>query len=140
MLWPYVVLFGWSFLAATVVPLGSEVAFVALVRHDGQWAAPVAVATVGNVLGGLTTFWLGRRAATRLGAAPTARQQRALGWLRRCGAPLLVLSWVPLVGDLLVGAAGALGLAPAPVAAWLIIGKAGRYGALAWATLQLSAA
>lgn len=57
--------------------------------------------------------------------------------LRRHGPPLLLFSWAPVVGDALVAAAGAAGLPLLPVTAWVVAGKALRYGALAWAVLQV---
>ena len=58
-------LFIWSFLAATLLPIGSEVALIALVRSEEQLFAPVVVATIGNYLGSCTTYWIGRRARRR---------------------------------------------------------------------------
>ncbi len=106
----YTGLFLWSFLAATLLPLGSEVALVAVVRTEEQWLAPVLVATVGNYLGACTTYWIGRRAAQALGKGQQddeKSQTRAARLLSRYGQPVLLLSWVPLIGDAIVALAGA---------------------------------
>ena len=139
MLIPYAVLFAWSFAAATVLPLGSEVALGALVRREQVWFWPVVVATIGNALGACTTFWLGRRAAGLVARRHTAgaAEQRAARWLRRWGRPALLLSWVPLVGDALVAAAGASGVPFAGFFWWMLPGKALRYLVVAWAVLQV---
>ena len=140
----YLGLFLLSFLAATVLPLSSEVALAALVRTEQQVAAPILVATLGNYLGACTTYWLGRRAALALAGrsqphAPpdrtAARLSRAL--LRRYGQPALLLSWVPLIGDGLVALAGALELSFGAFSFWVVLGKGLRYLAVAWAVQTL---
>lgn len=70
-------LFAWSFLAATLLPIGSELALIAAVRSEGVWLAPVLVATVGNYLGASTTYWIGRRAAAALGRDEAEGDSRA---------------------------------------------------------------
>lgn len=137
MIWLYLTLFVWSFAAATVLPLGSEVALAGVVATQHTLLLPIAVATLGNVLGSTTTFWLGRAAGTRWLHPATSRGQRTLALMQRWGAPTLLLAWVPLLGDVLVGAAGAMGVPFAPSLVWLTIGKLGRYLFIGWATLAL---
>ena len=55
-----VILFLWSFAAATVLPLSSEVPLVVAIRQSGGWPIPVLIATLGNYLGACTTFYLAR--------------------------------------------------------------------------------
>src|ERR1700712_529292 len=52
-----------SFISATLIPLGSEPVVYDMVtlRPDLFWAT-IAVATVGNVLGGIVDYWMGRGA------------------------------------------------------------------------------
>ena len=127
-------LFLWSFLAATVLPLGSEAALIALVRSDERVFAPVLVATIGNYLGSCTTYWLGRRAAKSFieGKQASKNQARAAHLLKRYGQPALLLSWVPLIGDVLVAFAGAMRQPFGAFTFWVVIGKALRYAAVAW--------
>lgn len=92
-------LFASSFLSATLLPGNSEVVLVAMllagVSHP-WWL--VLIATIGNSLGGVTNVILGRLFPLR----KTSRwQERAAGWLKRYGAVTLLLSWAPVVGDLL---------------------------------------
>ena len=134
----YAGLFAWSFLAATVLPLGSEVALAALVRAEGRVWAPVLVATAGNYLGACTTYWLGRRAAGALGGGrETFREGRAARLLARYGGPALLLSWVPVLGDALVAAAGAVGAPFFGFSVWVVLGKGLRYAAVAWAVVSV---
>lgn len=127
-------LFFWSFLAATVLPLSSEVPLVALVRLEGRLVAPVLVATLGNYLGACTTYWIGRRAARALGATrgSSKGERRAARLLNRYGQPALLLSWVPFVGDALVALAGATELPFRAFSLWVVLGKAARYSVVAW--------
>lgn len=129
----YFVLFGWSFLAATVLPLGSEPAVVVLIREGRSFSGVVAVATAGNFLGACTTYALGRAAARALvQRKPSPGSTRAMNAIARYGAPALLMSWVPLVGDAIVGAAGFMGMRFWPFATWTVLGKAARYLLVAW--------
>jgi membrane protein YqaA with SNARE-associated domain len=134
----YAVLFAWSFLAATILPLGSEVAFSALVLRRDELLLPVLVATTGNSLGAFTTYLLGRQAVAlaESRARMTPRAHRAAALVRRHGQPVVFFSWVPLLGDALVAAAGASRMPFAPFAAWLVLGKALRYLLLGWSLAQ----
>jgi membrane protein YqaA with SNARE-associated domain len=131
---PLLSLFASSFLSATILPGNSEVVLVAmlLAKVSQPWWL-VVIATMGNSLGGLTNVILGRffpqRKASRW-------QERATGWLKRYGAAALLLSWMPVIGDLLCILAGWLRLSWGPVLFFLCLGKALRYVALALVTLQ----
>ena len=133
---PYLVLFGWSFLAATVLPLGSEPALVVLIRDGRSFNVVVAVATAGNFLGACTTYVLGRVAARtfvqRAASPGSKRSRRAMETVARYGAPALLLSWVPLIGDAIVAAAGLARMPFWPFAGWTVLGKAARYLLVAW--------
>ncbi len=128
-------LFFWSFLAATVLPLSSEAPLVVYVRSYHQLPIPVLVATAGNYLGACTTYWIGRRTARALGRGLEAARNntRSARLLRRFGQPVLLLSWVPILGDALVALAGAMRLPFGAFSLWVAIGKGLRYLAVAWA-------
>jgi membrane protein YqaA with SNARE-associated domain len=133
-------LFGWSFAAATILPLSSEVSLAYLVNTHGQLWLAVAVATAGNYLGACSTYWLARGAvraaeSRRTPAPPSPRKRRAVVILRRWGAPALLLSWVPVLGDALVVAAGAARVSFPASSVFLILGKLARYLVVAWAAL-----
>lgn len=130
----YIGLFAWSFAAATLVPLDASFALAGLVYARRTVLLPVIIATTGNVLGACTTYWLARRAA-QLRTQPGRWEQQGLRWMQRYGAPLLLAAWVPLLGDVLVAAAGAARIAPRPFLFWTTLGKAARYLLVAWATL-----
>ncbi|QSG22661.1 DedA family protein [Salmonella enterica subsp. enterica serovar Typhimurium] len=97
-------LFASSFLSATLLPGNSEVVLVAmLVSGVSHPRVLVLTATMGNSLGGVTNVILGRFFPLR----KTSRwQEKATGWLKRYGAATLLLSWMPVIGDLLCLLAG----------------------------------
>jgi len=118
-----------AFVSATLLPLGSEPAVYGLVRlnPDLLWPA-IAVATIGNTLGGALTWWMGygaERAYERV--AHKRVEARALRWLERFGAKACLLSWLPIVGDPLCAVAGWLRLPFWPCVAYMAIGKLARY-------------
>src|SRR5688500_1367417 len=99
-------LFASSFLAATVLPGGSEAVLFGVLRLQPDLAVQaIAVATIGNTLGGLSSYLLGR-------VLPQGRPLKGLAAVRRYGSPVLLFSWVPIVGDALCVAAGWLRLNP----------------------------
>lgn len=122
-------LFAATFVAATLIPLSSElVLFAVLKAHpDMAWAA-IAVATLGNTLGGLTTYALGRFIAQK---KPLTQLER----VSRYGAPMAALAWLPVLGDALILAAGWLKLNWATVALWSAAGRFARYWVVAQGAL-----
>src|SRR5688572_25569502 len=126
-----------SFLAATILPLASEVPLAVIVRRHGDLLIPIAVATLGNFLGACTTYGLARAAAAKLTARSTRPPLRALVLFERYGAPSLLLSWVPIIGDAIVALAGASRVPIATFSVWTFIGKAARYAVVAWLALNV---
>jgi membrane protein YqaA with SNARE-associated domain len=130
----YIALFTWSFLAATVLPLGSEPILIALVRGGRSIPVLITVATIGNYLGACTTYWLARRAADWIASrAAGGSHARALSLVARRGSIVLLLSWVPILGDAIVAAAGALNVPFGMFSFWVATGKLLRYAVVAWA-------
>ncbi|GJL36977.1 Inner membrane protein YqaA [Phytobacter ursingii] len=127
-------LFASSFLSATLLPGNSEVVLVAMLLSglSQPWLL-VLIATMGNSLGGLTNVILGRFFPLR---EKSRWQEKAAGWLRRYGAATLLLSWMPVIGDLLCLLAGWMRISWGPVVFFLCLGKAIRYVLLAIVTLQ----
>ncbi|HHA1318818.1 YqaA family protein [Enterobacter hormaechei subsp. steigerwaltii] len=127
-------LFASSFLSSTLLPGNSEVVLVAMLLSgvSQPWLL-VLIATMGNSLGGLTNVILGRFFPLR---EKSRWQEKAVGWLKRYGAATLLLSWMPVLGDLLCLLAGWMRISWGPVLFFLCLGKALRYVLLAWVTLQ----
>jgi len=119
-------LFASSFLAATLLPGGSEaVLFVVLKAYPSTMWTALGVATLGNTLGGMVSFGMGW-------LVPQTRQLRHLEKVRRYGAPVLLFAWAPLIGDALCLAAGGLRLNPWQSALYMAIGKFARYWVIAY--------
>lgn len=118
-------LFIGSFLAATLLPGGSEAILFGLLNAHPEilWSA-LAVATLGNTLGGMASFWMGW-------LLPQTQQLKHVEKVRRYGTPALLLAWVPLIGDALCLAAGWLRLNPWQAALYMAIGKFARYWVIA---------
>lgn len=127
-------LFASSFLSSTLLPGNSEVVLVAMLLSgvSQPWLL-VLIATMGNSLGGLTNVILGRFFPLR---EKSRWQEKAVGWQKRYGAATLLLSWMPVIGDLLCLLAGWMRISWGPVLFFLCLGKALRYVLLAWVTLQ----
>lgn len=131
-----------AFVAATILPAQSEAALVALLILGEQPAVLlVIVATIGNVLGSVANWLLGRWIEHYHDRRwfPVSEQalDRATGWYRRWGRWGLLLSWAPIGGDALTVAAGVL---REPFWSFLLlvtIAKAGRYMVLAVVTMGL---
>ncbi len=114
-------LFASSFVSATLLPGGSEVMLWSVVHTWPEHGlAALAVATLGNTLGGMTSYAMGRY-------VPRRHLPRSLAWLHRWGVIALLGSWLPVVGDALCVGAGWLRLNPWSSFALMGIGKLARY-------------
>ena len=125
-------LFTVALLAATLLPLGSEPLLLALVTLQPDLIGlAVAVATLGNTLGGMVGWWMGYGAknwvARRFDVAQSPVHARAMRWLQRLGPVACLGAWLPVVGDPLCVLAGYLRLPLLPCAAFMAIGKGARY-------------
>jgi len=123
-------LFASSFLAATLLPGGSEaVLFAALKLESARYWPALLVATAGNTLGGMSSYLIGR-------LIPARTPLKGLETVRRYGSPALLLSWVPVIGDPLCVAAGWLRLNVWACLAFIAAGKFARYWVIAAVAAQ----
>lgn len=133
------VMFFGAFLAATLLPGGSEVLLITLLnQHPAMWIALVVSASVGNTLGAMTSFYLGR--VGRMAKSPQQLSQgkhaKGLALIERYGVWSLLLAWAPVIGDILCVLAGWLKLPPLPSLLMIFIGKTLRYLLIAALTLH----
>lgn len=122
-----------SFISSTVFPGGSEVVLVLLAndpQHD-PWLL-LGIASLGNTLGGLSTWLLGYFLARYFPIEQhlSPARQRAVIRMRIWGSPALLLSWLPVVGDTLCFAAGYLRMSFPASLLFLALGKTARYAIL----------
>lgn len=125
-----------AFVSATIAPGGSEAVLAYLIvegRHPILHL--VGIATLGNTLGAMTTWGLGMLAAKRYPMASLLpeKSQKALDMVKRRGIWALFFSWLPIIGDALCFAGGWMRLPLVPGALIILLGKLGRYGAVACA-------
>lgn len=136
----YLGLFIAALLAATILPLSSEVVLGALLLSGWPPVTLVAVATAGNVLGSLINYGLGYWASLglvkkwlRLSDDEFARaEQRFQKW----GLAALCFAWVPVIGDPLTVLAGILRIRLLWFVLLVTLGKGLRYVVLSYLTLQ----
>ena len=131
-----------ALIAATLIPAQSEAVLVGLILVGDHpvWAL-LLVATMGNVLGAAINWALGRFLIRYIDRRwfPVSRTHydRAATWYARWGHWSLFGSWLPLIGDPLTFAAGALREPFWRFFLVVTLAKGGRYAVLAWATLQI---
>lgn len=135
----YLSLFLSATAAATILPLQSEAVVTAALLHGYPPVAVLAAASIGNVLGAVVNWFLGRgierfsgRSWFPVGEAALARAQ---DWYRRYGRWSLLLSWLPIVGDPLTLVAGVMREKLWVFLLLVAIAKVGRYAVLAAAVL-----
>jgi membrane protein YqaA with SNARE-associated domain len=136
----YATLFIVSFLASTVLPLGSEWLLVMMLASGYEPLSTVVVASAGNYLGAVTTYLIGMYGGAWLVInvlrVSPEQQVRARDHYRRYGVYSLFFSWLPIVGDPLCMVGGVL-----RINFWLFTllvasGKFVRYAVTAWLTLR----
>lgn len=130
--------FSAAFLSATLLVGLSEAALVLAARQPGApLMALFLTATAGNVLGAVVNFVLGRFLLRfkdrRWYPVSPKNRQRAEALFARYGRPVLLFSWLPIVGDPLTLAAGLLRTPFLIFLTYVTIGKAARYAVLLWA-------
>jgi len=133
--WGYLGLFVGAFVAATVVPFSSDVLMVGLLFAGGDPVICFISATLGNWLGGLTSFWIGWLGKWewiekwfRVKRETLEKQKTKVD---RYGPLLALMTWLPFVGDVFAIALGFYRLNPWRCAVYMLIGKASRFAVYA---------
>ena len=132
----YIGLFLATFLAATIIPFSSEVVLVGMLAAGFDSTGVVIVATVGNTMGGMSSFYLGYLGKwtwieNKL-KVPREKVLRFKSWIDKYGSITAFFCWLPFIGDIL---AIALGFFRAKV--WMVfmlmfVGKLLRYLLVVW--------
>ncbi len=133
-------LFFVSFLASTLLPLGSEWLLIALLLQGSNPMATVVVATIGNSLGAGTNYLIGYFGGDwlteRVLRIDKKRLKQAETWFNRYGSWSLLLAWLPIIGDPLCLISGMLRTGLLRFSLLVTIGKGLRYSFLTLLTLQ----
>nr|WP_245007061.1 YqaA family protein [Rhizobium laguerreae] len=131
-----------ALIAATIFPAQSEAVLLGLILSgDYSVVALTAVASVGNILGAVVNWLLGRGLEQlkdkRWFPIRPDKLVHAQRWYQRYGKWSLLASWVPFVGDAITVVAGVM-KEPLPIFILLVgIAKTARYGILAAVTTGL---
>jgi membrane protein YqaA with SNARE-associated domain len=135
----YLALFFMSFLASTLLPLGSEWLLVMMLASGYDPVAAVATATIGNYLGAVITYLIGVGGGNwlieKIMRVSPQQQERARAYYRRFGVYSLLFSWLPVVGDPLCLVGGMLKIPFGQFSLLVFSGKLARYVITAAITL-----
>jgi membrane protein YqaA with SNARE-associated domain len=139
----YFSLFFAALAAATILPMQSEVLLAGLLLTGNHmpWLL-VLIASVGNVMGSVVNWFLGRSLERfhdkKWFPVKPAQLHRAQRWYVRYGRWSLLLSWVPLIGDPLTVAAGIMRERLVVFTAIIAVAKVARYIVVAYAALKMA--
>ena len=132
-------LFVSALISSTLLPGGSEALLAYQITQQPSAALElVLIATLGNGLGSLITFGMGWAIAHffPLRALSKPMHQRAQAWLNRFGPWVLLLAWLPVIGDPLCLLAGWLKLNPTRALVAIFVGKFARFAVVGLLALQ----
>ena len=127
-------LFVISFLAATLIPLSSEIFVVTMTLGGYNPLLLFFFATTGNTLGAIVNYYVGRYGAdfvlSRYVKIDSEVRQSMERRYQKWGSPILFFAWAPIIGDPLTVVAGGFRMNIQVFLFWVILGKAFRYGFL----------
>ena len=140
----YSALFAASFLASTLLPVGSEWLLVSMLLKSYDPVAVVAVATIGNYLGACVTygagFYGGPFLVRKVLRVSEESEKRAEDTYIKYGSWSLFFSWIPIIGDPLCLIAGIMRIGLGRFSFFVATGKLIRYFIVAWITLKAHSA
>lgn len=124
-----------AFISSTLFPGGSEAVLAYLTSEaDQSLVLLIVVATLGNTLGAMTSWGVGRLISIKYSTEKLEKesQQKAVARLQHYGSPVLLLSWLPVIGDPLCVAAGWLRIHWLQSLVFIAVGKLLRYIAVVY--------
>ena len=132
-------LFIGSFLASTLIPFSADVLLIGILALGGNPWICLVIATLGNWLGGLTSYWIGwigRWEWIEKWFKVTPQQlEKQKKQIDRFGNLLAFFAWLPFIGDIFAIALGFYKISPKLTALYMLIGRFLRF--LAWTLLYL---
>jgi len=131
-------LFLGNFLAATIVPFSSDALYIAVLAAIKDPLACFIVATTGNWLGSILTYYMGRlgkwKWIEKWFHITHEQVEKRAGQIDRYGTWMALLAWVPIVGDIIALALGFYRASAWKTCILLLVGKAGRF--LIWTAVM----
>lgn len=125
-----------GFLSGSVLPFNSEAVLSLLILAGFNAINCLIAATLGNVLGGISIYWLGylgnMKWIEKYGGVKEEKIQAILPRLNKYGPLIATLSFVPVIGDVLILALGFFRISPMLTSIFMFVGKAGRYVFIIW--------
>ena len=133
--WGYLGLFIASFLGATIIPFSSELVLSLLIIKGYDFNLSLLVATTGNWLGGLSSYFLGRLGKwSTLEKYFRLKKEKIVKFkinIDKWGSLLAFFCWLPIIGDPIAVGLGFFRTNYLLVALWMFVGKLIRY--IVWA-------
>jgi membrane protein YqaA with SNARE-associated domain len=127
----YFGLFIVSFLAATLLPLGSEIFVATMTISDYNAWFVFVVATIGNTMGSITNYYIGKLGTNfillRYIKVDSENRHKSEQLYQKWGSPILFFAWIPIIGDPLTVVAGVFKLNLYIFIFWVVLGKGFRY-------------
>ena len=127
----YIGLFFGAFLAATIIPLSSDVLLVLLLVAGAEPVTAVISATLGNWLGGLSSYGLGYLGKwewiEKWFGVTKEKLERQRKKILKYGATLAFFSWLPFIGDVMAIGLGFYRINFKKSAVFMLIGKSARF-------------
>lgn len=124
-----------GFLSGSVLPFNSEAVMTVLILAGVNVSSCILVATAGNTLGGISIFYLGYLGKMewieKIGKVKMEKIHAIYPKLEKYGPLAALLSFVPVLGDILILALGFFRISPGWTILFLFLGKIGRYWVLA---------
>jgi membrane protein YqaA with SNARE-associated domain len=127
----YIGLFFSSFLAATIIPFSSEAVLLATIYAGGKPVLSIIIATLGNWLGGITSYYLGYFSKWewlskyfRVSKESILKTQNKIN---KFGPIIAFLCWLPFVGDVLAIGLGYFRINYVSTILYMLLGKFLRY-------------
>ncbi|PIV58730.1 MAG: hypothetical protein COS14_08000 [Bacteroidetes bacterium CG02_land_8_20_14_3_00_31_25] len=120
-----------SFLAATVIPFSSDTVVVAMVAYGYNSTLTILIATLGNTLGGMSSYalgWLGKwEWIEKYLKIKREKIEKMRERIKKYTAIAAFLTWLPIVGDIIAVALGLLKINVYKVTLFMTLGKLARY-------------
>jgi len=127
-------LFVFGALATTLIPLSPEIAALAVWKLGMPVVTTTMVLSLGNYAGNALNYWVGYSGGIffieKFYSSKKRRVLMAEKIFEKYGPPVLLLSWLPIIGDPMTFVPGILKYSFKKFTFYIMIGKIARYVAL----------